>query len=212
MRSFGIITLAALAVGIVSSQAQASVIITQSAAPAPTYSILLNFDEPGGATGVNVPNNSWSAAPWNIPVFQSGDTIANFVGDNSGATAQGTNSYYGPFGVFIEFGQDLTELSFQGWDNGGPPSPFGGGAIVAAFNDGVDVAVLPITPAWGGVGDSWFNITTTGGMVFDELRFLGFDFFPQSVVDNLSWNVVPEPGSLALLGLGIVGVLRRRAR
>lgn len=201
---------AALAVVVGGSRVSAAVSVVQQAAPAPTYSVTLNFDEPGGPTGPNVPNNSWAGAPWHIPVFSSGDVIANFVGNNSAFTGQGTNSYAGPFGVFITFENDMTEMSFQGWDDSGPPTPFGGGAAAVALNDGVEVAFWSGTPAFGGVGDSWFNITTTGGSVFDEVRFLGFGFSPTSFVDNLSWNVVPEPGSLALIGVAGLGLLRRR--
>jgi hypothetical protein len=205
---------AAVAAFALGAPAMAAVSVTQQAAPAPTYSTILNFDEPGGPTGSNVPNNSWNVAPWNIPVFQSGDTIANSVADQSASTGQGTNAYAGPFGVFVEFGaaQELTSLSFQGWDPSGPPSPFGGGAAVAAFNDGVEVGSWFGTPAFGGAGNSWFNITTTGGSVFDEVRFLGFGFSATSIVDNLSWNAspVPEPTSLALIGVASLGMLRRR--
>jgi hypothetical protein len=204
-------SLAIVAIGaaIPCTTAAADVMIMQSAAPAPTYSTVLNFDEPGGPTGANVPNNSWAGAPWNIPVFQSGEG-SNFVGDLSGATGQGTNAYYGPYGVFINFGDDLTEMSFQGWDSSGPPSPFGGGALVYLLDNGNDVGFLSVTPAWGGAGDSWFNITTSGGTVFDEMRWLGFGFFPESVVDNLSWNVVPEPASLMLFAFGVLALVRRR--
>jgi hypothetical protein len=195
---------------LVGSSASAAVSVTQQAAPAPTYATVLNFDEPGGPTGANVPNNSWAGAPWNIPDFSSGDIVANFVGDNSVSTGQGTNSYAGPFGVFITFANDMTEMSFQGWDPSGPPSPFGGGAAVAALNDGVEVGTWFGTPAFGGNGNSWFHITTTAGSTFDEVRFLGFGFSPTSIVDNLSWNVVPEPGSFALLGVAGLAVLRRR--
>ncbi len=212
MSVFRTIVFAGLGIGIVSFPANASIVITQSAGAAPTYATTLNFDEPGGPTGNNVPNDSWDVPPWNIPVFSSGDVIANDVGDHSAFTGQGTNSYVGPFGVFIEFGQDLTEMSFQGWDDSGPGGAFGGGAAVAAYNDGSEVASIFITPAYGGAGDSWFNITTSGGMVFDQIAFLGFGFFPQSYVDNLSWNAVPEPGSLALLAIGGVAMIRRRGR
>lgn len=207
-----LIAVLAIATGsVICSTAMADLTITQQAAPAPTYATTLNFDEPGGPTGANVPNNSWASAPWQIPVFQSGEG-SNLVGDLSAATGQGTNAYYGPYGVFINFANDLTAMSFQGWDSSGPPSPFGGGALVVALNDGNEVASLFIDPAWAGAGDSWFNLTTTGGTTFDEIHFLGFSFFPESVVDNLSWNAVPEPASASLLVLGCLAALRRRAK
>jgi len=209
-RNLSVIVAAATG-ALICSSAMAALTITQQAGPAPTYAVTLNFDEPGGPTGANVPNNSWAGAPWQIPIFQSGEG-SNFVGDLSGATGQGTNAYYGPYGVFINFANDLTEMSFQGWDSSGPPSPIGGGAAVIALKNGNEVGSIFVTPAWGGAGDSWFNITTDGGTVFDELRFLGFGFFPESVVDNLSWNPVPEPATLSILALGCAAILRRRVK
>jgi hypothetical protein len=70
---------------------------------------------------------------------------------------------------------------------------------------------MGLTGAWGGIGNTWYNITTTGGSTFKNVVIYnnGFDQF--SYVDNLSWNVVPGPGSLALLGFaGLVGSRRRR--
>lgn len=212
MKMFCSVALAAISAAIVSAPALAGVVVVQEAGPSPTYATTLNFDEPGGPTGNSVPNNSWAGAPWNIPVFSSGDVVANDVGDHSAFTGQGTNSYQGPFGVFITFGKDLTSMSFQGWDDSGPGGPFGGGAAVGIYNDGVEVASWFGTPAYGGAGDSWYHITTTDGSVFDQVNFLGFGFFPQSYVDNLSWNSVPEPGSLMLLALGSAAMMRRRAR
>lgn len=203
---------AALAVS-ATSAARAAVTITNQAAPAPTYSTTLNFDEPGGPTGSNVPNNSWAGAPWYITNFMSGDGVVNEVADHSTLTGQGTNSYLGPWGIQMHFANDMTQFSFQGWDDSGPSTPFGGGAVALAINDGDEnnpVGIWAGTPAWGGVGNSWFNITTTGGSVFDEVRFYGNGFFPQAIVDNISWTNVPEPSSLAALGLGALAMLRRR--
>lgn len=188
--------------------ASAAITITQGTS-APTYSHLLTFDEPGAATGVNVAANSYAA--YGLASIISGEG-SNYVGDNSPATGfNTTNSFYGPFGVFMEFGQDLSSASLQVWDSSGPSSPFGGGAAIAAFKDGNEVASLFFDPAFAGIGDEWFNITTSGGDTFDEIRVLGFGFPADTYVDNVSWNVAPAPGAFALLGVaGLVGGRRRR--
>ena len=82
-----------------------------------------------------------------------------------------------------------------------PTSPEGSGSI-----DGT-----VFNPAWGGIGDTWFNITATGGDSFSHIVIAGMGFFPETFVDNLSWNTVPAPGAIALLGLGLVRGRRRSA-
>jgi hypothetical protein len=182
--------------------------ITQGSS-APTYGTVLTFDEPGDATG-SIASNAY--ASYGINELISG-TGAAFVGDNTaGQPWVGTgNSVGGAFGLFMMFDEDLTEMSFQAWDPSGAPSPFGGGMGVVLFNDGVEVSFTVYEPAWGGIGDEWYDITTTGGMVFDEVRVLGFgNPGPTTYMDNMSWNTVPAPGALALLAVG--GMLGRRRR
>ena len=108
------------------------------------------------------------------------------------------------------FDNDLDGFSSRVWDPSGAPSPFGGGFGVFVFDDGVEVGSYFGTPAWGGLGDEWINVTATGGMKFDEVRILGFGFGPTTLVDDLSWNVVPAPASVGLLGLAAIGGMRRR--
>ncbi len=198
--------------------ALAGVTITQSAAPAPTYATTLNFDEPGGPVGAGLPANSWQAG-WGVSIG-AGDGN-QVVADSTGIPGYswlGTgNSFYGNYGVFMNFDTPVTEFSAQFWDPSGPPSFFGGGAMAFVYapdavDDNAYLDFFSFTPAWGGVGDTCLTITTDGGTVIDDIRILGYGNFPTSYMDNASWNSVPAPGAAALLGLaGLAGARRRRA-
>ncbi|MFG0292675.1 MAG: PEP-CTERM sorting domain-containing protein [Phycisphaerales bacterium JB050] len=194
--------------------ASAGYTITQQNAPAPTYSNTLNFDEPGALTGP-VPANAYASL--GIAQMFSG-TGDQSVGDNSVfyPWVNDGNSMFANFGINVIFDAPISEFSIQVWDPSGPPSFIGGGLQVALFNQGEQVWDLVAQngslaePAWGGVGDSWFDITTTDGMTFDEVRIFGLGFTPTAFIDNLSWNTVPAPSALALVGIAGLGATRRR--
>ncbi len=192
------------------ASAMADYTITQGSSAA-TYSQTLNFDEVGGPNGFGLPTDAWTA--YGITELLAGDgnqVVSDFTG-NPGQSWLGTgNSFYGNFGVFAKFDSDLTALSMQVWDPSGPPTFTGGGLNFILFNDGVQVDNLFTTPAWGGIGDTWFDAVATGGMVFDEVRILGFGFNPTTYVDNLSWTKIPSPASAAILGCGALMAGRRR--
>lgn len=197
--------------GLTGSAALGAVTIAQQAS-APTYSTTLNFDEAGGPTGLNVASNSWAGIGLASIVSGEGSNAVTQVNTNPGFDWLGDgNVFYGPFGVFMQFSSDVTEFSAQYWDSSGPAVGFGGGAIVVALDDGVEVGSLFLTnPPFGGVGDTWMHVTTDGGSVFDEIRFVGFGFFPEAYVDNISWNAVPAPASAMVAGLALVAGGRRR--
>ncbi len=200
------------AIGIIALAAGSSLgaITVSQGSSAITYSTTLNFDELGGPTGA-VSTDAWAAL--GVTELQSGDGAPS-VGDNSGAGPWiGTsNSFFGNFGIFMTFDSDLTNFSAQIWDPSGPGSFFGGGMIGVAFNDGVEVGSFfsDAGPAWGGLGDEWWDFTATDGDVFDEIRILGFGFSPTTYGDNMSWNAVPTPSSIAILGFAGVATSRRR--
>ncbi len=209
-----IIAVAGMSLAAIAANASASVTITQQAAPAPTYATTLNFDEVGGPVGV-LAGPEYSGIGLNNTYAGAGNAFVDDWNALEGhAWPLGTgNALRGDFGIFMEFGTDVTEFSGQFWDPAGPASPFGGGMGVFVFDDGVEVASWFGNPAWGGVGDTWLDITTDGGMVFDEVRVLGYGFIDfRTTGDNFSWNAVPAPSSCALLGLaGIAAARRRRA-
>jgi hypothetical protein len=197
---------------LISCAAYGDYTIMQGATPT-TYSTTLNFDEPGGPTG-NISPDAFASI--GISELQAGDGLP-MVGDNTLGGAQPWvgkgNSFAGGAGIFIKFENDLSEFSANIWDASGPPSPFGGGFGVFVFNDDSEVASYFGEPAWGGIGDPAVDITTSGGMVFDEVRILGFgNPLTTTYGDDFSWNVVPEPGSYLLLSLAGVLMLRLRRR
>ncbi len=205
--------LAAMSIAaIVGGPALGGYVITQGVT-APTYTgFTLNFDEPGGPTGL-VSTTAWLGSHGiTIDAGDGAPQVDNWdIVHAAGWGLGDNNSFFGNFGVFMTFDNDLSEMSIEIWDPSGPPGPIGGGLLVVLFDDGIEVSSAVVTPAWGGLGESWFDLTTDGGDVFDEVRILGFGFTPTTYADNLSWNVVPAPGSLALLALaGLVG--RRRNR
>ena len=201
---------AAAAIMVVGAAATADITVTQSSIET-SYSTTVNFDEVGGPTGGGIAADAWAGI--GLADIQSGTGLGN-VADVSGINpwVNSGNAFEGAFGVFMTFDSDLSDFSAQFWDPSGAPGPFGGGMGIFIFDDGVEVGSLFVTPAWGGLGDTWIDIAATGGMVFDEVRVLGFGFGPTTYMDNASWNTVPTPGALAVLGLGgLVGARRRRA-
>ena len=174
---------------------------------APTYTTTLNFDEVGGPVGT-VPADAWSSIGLASITNGDGSTV---VGNNDqGWGVNDGNSFYGIWGVFMNFSTDLNGFSAQIWDPSGPSTPFGGGAAVFAYDNGVEVFAEAFSPAWGGLGDEWVNLVADGGSQFDEIRILGFGFFPTTMMDNVSWSEVPAPGAATVVACLGLGALRRR--
>jgi len=207
------ITVTALgALAVVAMPTVAGVTITQQNGPAPTYDTLLTFDEPGTPTGL-VASNYWQGSH-GLTSLTDGVNGAAVVGDVSGANPwiNSGNATEGFFGIYLTFDEEVTAMSFQCWDPSGAPDFFGNGLTIwlTDINDNV-VDALQFTGAWGGLGDSWFNITTDSGTTFQKVILTNNSFNPVTYADNISWTTVPAPGSFALIAVaGLIGRKRRR--
>lgn len=204
----GVAALALIAV-VAGTAAGAVTITLGGSAPAYTDRVL-NFDEPGTPTG-QVSKNTWLTSHDIVIDAGDGVPVVNALQPLYGPWAGTGNSFFGNFGIFMEFTVDATAFSMQVWDPSGNPGPFGGGMGVFAFRGGTEISNAFFTPAWGGVGDTWLSVTAGPGETFDEIRVLGFGFGPTTIGDDLSWDVVPSPAGAMLLGVaGLVAGRRRR--
>jgi MYXO-CTERM domain-containing protein len=85
-----------------------------------------------------------------------------------------------------------------------------GGGNVAIFSGGSEIAAAPRVTTTG-TNTPWAqSISTTGGLAAGTYQFRAFIDDPANV-DLVSVTAVPEPVALSLLGLGALGLLRRRA-
>ena len=194
----------------VATTAQAAYAISLGAGPGPFYTNSVVFDAPAGN---NLPTNTWAAQGISSVVgFDTGmASVLNLTANHP--WAPNTNVLWSPWGLEITFAQAVTSVSFQGWGNGGNATPFGGGTFVTLKNNDTQLLSQGFTAAWGGTGNTWYNITTTGGDSFNRVVFNSnlFAGLPEQFISQITWTNVPGPGSLALLGLaGVVGGRRRR--
>lgn len=107
---------------------------------------------------------------------------------------------------------DFASVELAYFENG----PWGGIVYhLDAYMGDALVGADEFTIADGGGRDNIaFSTLSVDGAQFDSLQFyatFGDDFTgPRVLLDNLTLNTVPAPSAMALLGLGALGVARRR--
>ena len=191
--------------------------VTQSASHAGYADHFIDYDDPAIPVG-------WGGS---LPLdfFEASDGLT-FV--QRGADAPGVNDWLTAFGqpgngsnqvgqnaeLVFQFSGGTSNFATELWNGSGPGGPFGGGVHVWLDLDGdqnFETFGATITPAWNGGGDTWLDISAGPGETIYNILLMhgGFALGPV-ICDNTTWNDVPAPGALALLGLA--GLARRRRR
>jgi len=174
---------------------------------------------PGVANGVYflTTNDGGSSADWrayapgHVASYQDGDPVYYATTRNS------SNSYYAS--KFLGDAPPAAQAALWATQTGAAQA----GCIAFAWHestitkignlvtwdvDGLKIATIDITTVTTGGTNISFNYSDTNGSVSTSPN----SFLTTAIFDNAHVESVPEPGTMALLGLGVATVIRKRVK
>jgi len=162
-----------------------------SAVRAPGQSITL------GVTLEGNPPNTHDSADFNVIFSRGGLVLTSFAWANPPFLTGGLNDFSDP-----KIGELPVEMTTAGAHFGANSNAFG-----TVFQTGTLVTLDLMVPGnWAPVPDS-IEVTVQQGASFQD--FVNFEF-PETTVGAPFTLLIPEPATLALLGIGGLAALRRR--
>lgn len=186
----------------------------------------------GRTTGVVGP---YTLFDFNGMPLLSGNPVSGML-ESGGLQISVSGAFYGPQGSFFYSPFAFPDDGLFNYSNGAFAVPeitlvFNAPTRAVAFNfatdgaastfkvwkQGVEVTGGSITSIFPGVTSSnlncWWGFQFTDGTTFDKLTIVGSPYaFGFDNLQVVAATVVPEPGTLALIALGLVGALEARRR